>query len=98
MKKTVLYLLFGTLLFSNAFALTQDAGDKMKAGVKKIGKGAKDMGEATAEGTKSAAKAVKRKTVKGAKATKRATKKGVKKVGEGTEKTGKAIKKAGSGN
>ncbi len=76
-------------------ALAQDAGDKMKQGVKSIGKGAKDVGSATATGAKTVTKKVVKGTKKVGKKTVRGTKKGVRKVGEGTEKLGEKMKKVG---
>jgi hypothetical protein len=94
MKKITFALFVTFALFTGALA--QDAGDKMKQGVKSIGKGAKDVGTATAEGAKTVTKKTVRGTKKVTRKTVKGTKKGIKKVGEGTEKVGEKMKKAGN--
>lgn len=98
MKKIMLGLSLAFVLGAQIFAapMSQDAGDKMKSGIKTIGKGAKDLGKGTAEGAKSVAKATVKGTKRVGKKTKRVVKKGVKKVGEGTEKAGTKMKKVGN--
>ena len=93
MKKIILVLLVTFTLLVGAMA--QDAGDKMKQGVKSIGKGAKEVGSATATGAKTVTKKVVKGTKKVGKKTVKGTKTGVRKVGEGTEKVGQKVKKAG---
>ena len=96
MKKIVTSLALAFVLVGQLFAapLPQDAGDKMKSGIKSIGKGAKDLGKGTAQGTKNVAKA----TVKGVKRAGKATKKGIKKAGKATKRTvKKGVNKVGVG-